>query len=135
MPSSTNQAADSTSRIGALEAVLHLPRTFKVASATLQDQRVGLLPKVMFIGSIALLIIVLLAPELGLDGVLAATGVGAIFDAIGLPIEGGFDWLAIAVAAVNLMKLFPTEIVNEHLASAKTKSKPTGPIVDSDPNR
>ena len=56
-----------------------------------------------------------LVPELGIDGFLAAIpGFGWIGDALGIPAEASLDWVAAAVAAFNLLKLFPAEIVGEH---------------------
>lgn len=105
----------------------------KVAGAVLHDKRVNFVPKAMFVGSIVFILAALLTPEALAEFVAVVPGVGDIIAALGIPIDGAIDWLAMGVAALNLMKLFPQEIVNEHFDAAVAKGKPTGPIVDADP--
>ncbi len=124
---------DIKSKINAFQAIGHLPRTLKVAGATLHDTRVKLLPKVMFIGSIAFILAALLTPEALAELVAVVPGLGDVIALIGIPVDGAIDWLALGIAALNLMKLFPQEIVNEHFDAAVAKGKPTGKVVDADP--
>ena len=139
MPTSTNSTNSTTqtsptSRLGAMSSIVHLPRTLKIASNVMKDARVSIMPKIMFIGGIVALLLALLAPETLADIAVAIPGVTAGLDLIGIPIEGAVDWLAIGIAALNLMKLFPQEVVNEHYDNAVAHSKPSGPIVDADPH-
>jgi len=128
--------ADIQSKINAFQAIAHLPRTLKVAGATLQDARVKLFPKIMFIGSMAFILAALLTPEALGELVAFVPGLGDVLAIIGIPVDGAIDWLALGIAALNLMKLFPQEIVNEHFDEAVAKNgKPTGHVVDADPVR
>ncbi len=137
MPTSsqqTNGASDAnvTSKINAYQAILHLPRTLKVAGGVLQDSRVNILPKALFIGSIVFVLAALLTPEALAEFVALVPGLGDLLAVAGIPIDGAIDWLALGVTALNMMKLFPQNIVNEHFDAAMAKGRPTGPIVDAD---
>ena len=126
--------AEIESKINAFQAITHLPRTLKVAGATLQDTRVKVLPKVMFVASIVFILAAILTPETLMESILAfIPGLGDLLAVIGIPVDGAIDWLALGIAALNLMKLFPQEIVNEHFDAAVAKGKPTGRVVDADP--
>ncbi len=136
MSTSSNQGSsgsDVNSKINAFQAIAHLPRTMKVAGAVLHDKRVSFVPKAMFVGSIAFILAALLTPEALAEFVAVVPGVGDIIAALGIPVDGAIDWLAMGIAALNLMRLFPQDIVNEHFDAAVAKGKPTGPIVDADP--
>jgi hypothetical protein len=87
----------------------------------------------MFVGSIVFILAALLTPEALAEFVAVVPGVGDIIAAIGIPVDGAIDWLAMGIAALNLMRLFPQEIVNEHFDAAVAKGKPTGTVVDADP--
>jgi len=101
--------------VNGLSLLFHIRKTFKLASAVLHDPRVPWAPKVAFLVSAGTLALVVLVPELGADGIMAAVpGLGWIGDALGIPAEASLDWVAAAVAAFNLLKLFPAEIVGEH---------------------
>ncbi|HZC04994.1 MAG TPA: hypothetical protein VE338_05075 [Ktedonobacterales bacterium] len=133
MPSSPSPDPTTTSKINAYQALAHLPRTLKVAGKTLQDSRVSVLPKMLFIGSVVFVLAALLTPEALAEFVAVVPGMGDIL-AIGfLPVDGAIDWMALGIVALNLMKLFPQEIVNEHFDNATAKSKPSGRVVDADP--
>ncbi len=122
------------SKINAYQAIAHLPRTIKVAGAVMRDKRVNFIPKTLFMGSIIAIIALVVAPETVIDNaMLLVPGLGELFNAIGIPVEAAGDWLALGIAALNLMRLFPQEIVNEHFDAAVAKGKPNGPVVDADP--
>jgi hypothetical protein len=94
---------------------LHFPKTAALATALLQDARVHWLPKLLFVGSIIALLIALFFPEAAAEVVgLGIPGVGWILDALGIPVDATIDWVVLAVAAFNLLRLFPREIVGEH---------------------
>lgn len=126
-------AADVTSKINAYQAIAHLPRTLKVAGAVMQDARVKFLPKALFIGSVAFVLAALLTPEALGEFIAFVPGIGDVLAIAGLPVDGAIDWLALGITALNLMKLFPQDIVNEHFDAAVAKGKPSGTIVDADP--
>jgi hypothetical protein len=116
-----------------MSSIVHLPRTFKVAGNVMKDARVSIMSKAMFIGGIVALLLALLAPETFLDVIVAIPGATAVLDLVGIPIEAAGDWIVLGIAALNLMKLFPQEVVNEHYDNVAGNSKPSGPIVDADP--
>ncbi len=138
MPTSSghdSSGGDTTSKINAFQAIAHLPRTLKVANATMHDTRVKILPKIMFIASIVFILAALLTPELLAETIALVPGIGDLLAVVGLPIDGAIDWLAIGVTALNMMKLFPQDIVNEHFDEVVAKGKPSGKIIDADPAR
>ncbi len=137
MPTSpnTDPQASAANRLGAVESIVHLPRTLKVAGNVLKDARVSILPKVMFVGGIVALLAALFTPEAFAELVNVIPGLGQLLGALEIPVDGAVDWIAIALAALNLMKLFPQDVVNEHYNSVVGRSKPSGPIVDADPPR
>ncbi|HLZ25102.1 MAG TPA: hypothetical protein VKQ30_23515 [Ktedonobacterales bacterium] len=96
--------------------ILHVRKTVALTAAVLNDARVHWLSKSLYIGSITVLLAALLFPESvgDLIAFFGIPGVGGIADIFGIPAEAGFDWVAFAVAAYNLLRLFPTEIVGEH---------------------
>lgn len=130
--SNTNTKGTATSRLGAMQSIVHLPRTLKVAGNVMKDTRVNILPKIMFVGGIVALLVALLTPEALVELVAFIPGLGDLLAVIGIPIDGAIDWLALGLAAFNLMKLFPQDVVNEHYDNAVAHAKPTGPIVDAD---
>jgi hypothetical protein len=135
MSTSTNSGPQATNkRPGAVSSVVHLPRTFKVAGAVMQDARVSIFPKIMFVAGIVALLAALLTPEALAEFVNAVPVVGQLLGALEIPVDGAIDWLALGLAAFNLLKLFPQDIVSEHLDNATQHSKPSGPVVDADPS-
>lgn len=139
MSTSTNPNTQSppASNISRFQAITHLPRMFKTAGAVMQDSRVSILPKLGFVAGIGALLLLLVAPEAAADIIAVIPGATAVLDLIGVPVEGAVDWLALGLAAFNLMKLFPQDIVNEHydeVAGKPTTPLTTGPVVDADPN-
>lgn len=140
MSTTTNSTAGANdvggaSKINAYQALAHLPRTLKVAGRVLRDSRVQFLPKALFIGSIAFILAALITPEALAELVAVIPGLGDVLALGFLPVDGAIDWMALGLLALNLMKMFPQEIVNEHFDNIVTKGKPTGPIVESDPAR
>ena len=138
MPTSTNtetDTQDTTKRMSAVSSIIHLPRTFKVAGNVMKDARVNIMPKIMFVGGIAALLAALLTPEAFAEVVNFIPGMGQLLGALEIPVDGAVDWIALGLAALNLMKLFPQDVVNEHYDNVVGHSKPTGPIVDADPHR
>jgi hypothetical protein len=95
------------------DILFHLPRTFRLVGALVKDGRVSAVRKVGFFLCLALLVAILAFPdtldELGLSIVLPLIGT-----ILGIPLDAGFDWLAFALVSVSLLRLFPSEIVNEH---------------------
>ncbi|HEX8731857.1 MAG TPA: hypothetical protein VF725_07320 [Ktedonobacterales bacterium] len=126
---------NDASKINAYQALAHLPRTLKVAGRVLRDSRVQFVPKALFIGSIAFVLAALITPEALAELVAVVPGLGDILALGFLPVDGTIDWIALGLLALNLMKMFPQDIVNEHFDNIVAKGKPTGPVVESDPVR
>ncbi len=134
MPTSTNtDTQTATKRMGAMASIIHLPRTFKVAGNVMKDERVNIMPKIMFVGGIVALLAALLTPEAFAEAINLIPGLGQLLGVLEIPVDGAVDWIALGIAALNLMKLFPQDVVNEHYDNVTGHSKPTGPIVDADP--
>jgi hypothetical protein len=97
-----------------LTMIVHIGKTFRLAGAILRDPRVSIFRKLLFVLSIAVLLVALIAPDTigGLLSEFVIPIVGPAF--LGLPADISFDWIAVAVAAYNLMRVFPAEIVAEH---------------------
>ena len=122
MPTSTRTNADSTTSTGTsqstprfLALLTHIPKTIGLTTAVLQDARVHWFPKLVFLGSLATLLLALLFPETASEIIgLGIPGVGWTLDVLGLPVDASIDWIALSVAAFNLLRLFPTDIVGEH---------------------
>jgi hypothetical protein len=114
MPQSTTTGGTqkATSGVNPLSMLLHLGKTFALTGAVLSDRRVSWLPKVAFLGLIGALVAGLIFPEMAVDvlGVIPTAGL----DLLGIPAEAGIDWVVFGVAAFNLLKLFPADIVGEH---------------------
>lgn len=108
--------AGSTTKPSPFSLLFHVGKTSALVGSVLQDTRVSWVAKSLFVTCITALLAAIILPELGIDtGVfLALPGVGAVLDALGLPVDATFDWAVFAVAAFNLLKLFPAEIVGEH---------------------
>jgi hypothetical protein len=92
--------------------LLHIHKTYTLIRAVLADARVHWLSKAVFLSCIGAMLLVLLGGDL-MAGV-AESVVPLIGPAVGLPVDASLDWVAFAVVAFNLLKLFPTEIVGEH---------------------
>lgn len=105
----------STGKPNPFALIFHIGKTSALVGSVLHDGRVSWLPKTVFLTCVTALLAAIILPEFGID--LFALGVpviGPIFDALGLPVDASFDWVAFTVAAFNLLKLFPAEIVGEH---------------------
>src|SRR5262245_29247677 len=101
--------------VNGLALFFHLRKTVALTEAVLKDSRVHWVPKVAFVTGVGTLLLALVFPELIADLIaLDIPGIGWAFDALGLPTEFAIDWVVVSVAAFNLLKLFPAEIVGEH---------------------
>lgn len=119
MPASTANSGPTTQgNVKPTSLLFHLGKTSALVTAIMQDARVHWLPKVFFFGALGALLLALLFPEsiADLGGVFTPV-IGWAFDAIGIPAEATLDWAVLGVAAFNLLKLFPKEIVGEHYDS------------------
>jgi hypothetical protein len=115
MPSSSNTQTPSQGNVKPASLLFHLGKTSALVSAIMQDARVHWLPKFFFFGALGALLLALLFPESAAEIFgLGIPGVGWALDALGLPVDATIDWAVLGVAAFNLLKLFPKEVVGEH---------------------
>lgn len=108
-------AKDSYSLPNPIAMLFHLAKTFALTGSLLSDQRVHPARKAVFITVMG----VLIAAALGVDA--AGEVVTNLFPIVGqfvglgeLPVDAVVDWVVVSVAAFNLLKLFPAELVGEH---------------------
>lgn len=95
--------------------LFHMAKTFALTGSLLADERVHPARKAVFVTIMG----VLIAAVLGVDA--AGEVVTNLFPIVGqfvglgeLPVDAVVDWVFVSVAAFNLLKLFPTELVGEH---------------------
>ncbi len=92
---------------------LHGGKTFKFIGALVTDPRIPLWRKVLFFGSIAALLLVLLFPDV-INETFMSTVLPLLGTVLGVPIDAGFDWVAFALVVVSLLRFFPAPLVAEH---------------------
>ena len=116
MPSSATNAQPTTqSTVRQASLLFHMGKTAALVNAIMKDARVHWLPKFFFFGVLGALLLALLFPESAAEIIgLGIPGIGWGLDAIGIPVDATVDWAVLGVAAFNLLKLFPKEVVGEH---------------------
>lgn len=116
--SATNSQPTTTKTVRQASLLFHLGKTAALIAAIMKDVRVHWLPKLFFFGVLGALLLALLFPESAAELFgLGIPGIGWAFDALGIPIDATIDWAVLGVAAFNLLKLFPKEVVGEHYDS------------------
>ena len=95
------------------EIFFHSIKTLKLIGALFRDPRIVAFRKALFVLAVVVLVVILFFPdvvgELGLSAALPIVGT-----ILGIPIDGSVDWAAFALLAVNLLRIFPADIVAEH---------------------
>lgn len=96
-----------------LDIFFHSFKTARLIGSLFKDQRISVFRKAFFVLTIVVLLAILIFPdalgELGLSAVLPLVGT-----ALGIPIDAGFDWAVFALVVVNLLRVFPANLVAEH---------------------
>lgn len=92
---------------------LHFIKTGKLIDALYRDRRVALWRKIAFLVVIIAMLVVLLFPDF-FDEVFLSVVLPFLGTLLGIPIDAGFDWMAFALLSVNLLRIFPAEILSEH---------------------
>jgi hypothetical protein len=96
-----------------LDVFFHSFKTVRLIGALFKDRRISVVRKTFFVVSIVVLLALLAFPdalgELGLSVVLPVVGT-----ILGIPIDAGFDWAVFALLLVNLLRIFPADMVTEH---------------------
>ena len=96
-----------------LDIFFHAFKTLKLVKALIADRRIAVYRKVLFFGTLGGLLAILLFPDL-LGETVLSTILPLIGTVAGVPIDAGFDWMAFALVAVNMLRYFPADIVAEH---------------------
>jgi hypothetical protein len=96
-----------------LEIFLHIIKTGKLIAALFKDRRVSVVRKALFVIAVAALLAVLFFPDL-IDETFLSVVLPVVGTVLGVPLDAGVDWMAFALLAVNLLRIFPPEIVAEH---------------------
>jgi hypothetical protein len=91
----------------------HVFKTGNLIGSLVRDHRVSIGRKVGFFVAVAALAAILLFPDI-LDEIGLTFALPLLGTILGIPIDAGFDWVAFALVAVSLLKIFPKEIVGEH---------------------
>jgi hypothetical protein len=109
---------DRPYRPNPLAMAVHLFRTLSLGGSLLGDRRIHPLRKVVFVTMLGVVIAAALgvdvAGEIITQGLNIIPGLGALLGIGELPVDAVVDWLVVAVVAFNLLKLFPSRIVDEH---------------------
>lgn len=108
-----NQLARKLAHPKRLDIFLHGFKTVKLIKALMIDRRVSVFKKVLFVGSIAAIVAILLFPD-AINETILSTVLPLVGTILGVPLDAGFDWIAFTLVAVNLLRYFPAEIVSEH---------------------
>jgi hypothetical protein len=104
-------APTTAARPNPFQLLFHVGKTTRLAGALLTDRHITIYRKFLFLGSILILLLALLAPETIGEAVstfLPLLGVAEI------PADAALDWIAVTVAAYNLLRVFPEEVVAFH---------------------
>ncbi len=109
----SSQFPEKLSRPRRFALLLHAIKTFKLIGALLKDRRVPFARKTLFFGSLLFILALLFIPDAFGEAFLSVVLplVGTI---LGIPLDAGFDWIALAFALVSLLRVFPPELVSEH---------------------
>ncbi|MEO7020818.1 MAG: hypothetical protein ABI234_11760 [Ktedonobacteraceae bacterium] len=91
----------------------HFIKTGKLIGALNRDRRIAIWRKIAFWVAIIALLALLFFPDFFEEAVLSVIlpFVGTI---LGIPLDAGFDWTAFALVSVNLLRIFPNDLVGEH---------------------
>ncbi|MBX5450363.1 hypothetical protein [Thermogemmatispora sp.] len=95
-----------------LDLLFHLGKTVRLIAYLLRHKQVGLWRKLFFVGSCGALIILLLFPD-ALGEVISSAVLPVVGTILGVPLDAGFDWLTLALVLATLLRIFPTEVVEE----------------------
>jgi hypothetical protein len=112
---SPNPTATPTipARPNPFQLLFHIGKTVRLSGALLADGHISIFRKILFVGSLFVLVLALLAPEtVGA----AVTSILPLLGIAELPADAALDWVVVAVAAYNLLRVFPDEVVADHYA-------------------
>lgn len=98
------------------EIFFHPVRSVCFVKALLKDPRIHASRKVAFIGLIVLMLAMLFFPDVIEESILSAI-LPVLGSILGVPLDLSLNWTSFALLSVTLLRVFPSEIVNEHYAT------------------
>jgi hypothetical protein len=99
---------------------LHLPYTLRLISRCWRDPRTPAINKLLFMAITSGLLALVLLPEFGADvAALAVPVAGEMFDLVGIPFEGIFDWTFVIMVLPLLLNFFPAAVRADHVWELK----------------
>jgi hypothetical protein len=101
------------SRPRRFDIFFHAGKTLRLIGRLMLDRRVPIVNKFFFLATLAFLLILLFFPDLLGETILSAV-LPVVGTVIGVPIDAGFDWMAFALLLVNMLRVFPADLVAEH---------------------
>jgi len=113
MPGTRYRSRVTSWRPSALALICHIPRSLRLQWALLRDPRITALRKLLYLTALAILLLLLFVPDI-LGEALSDLMLPVIGLFTGIPVDAAFDWVALMLLAVNLLRLFPTAVVAEH---------------------
>jgi hypothetical protein len=105
--------AQVQARPNPFQLLFHVGKTARLAGALLADPRITIFRKLLFIGSLLVLALALIAPDT-IGALVSEFIIPVVGPVIDIPADAALDWVAIAVAAYNLLRVFPEEVVSMH---------------------
>lgn len=113
-----NPNATTYSAPNPVSMFFHMFKTFSLTGSVLGDARVHPVRKMAFVTVLGTLILAALgvegAAELVTQVLNVIPGLGLVIGAGEVPVDFVVDWTLVTVAAFNLLRLFPADIVGEH---------------------
>ena len=113
MQQTTQRTQEATHRPSNFALFFHAFKTLHLVYALLIDRRIPILRKAAFLLPIGFLLVLLIFPD-ALNEAFLSTVLPILGTILGIPIDAGFDWIALALAAMALLRLFPAEVMDEH---------------------
>ncbi|HKD74071.1 MAG TPA: hypothetical protein VKB76_01195 [Ktedonobacterales bacterium] len=115
------------------QLLIHVGKTARLAGALMGDRRISIFRKIFFLGTILAMIVVLLAGDAASE--LVSNVLPLIGPALDIPADATLDWVVLAVASYNLLKVFPPQIVSEHYDRLFRTTPRTTVVPASQPRR
>jgi hypothetical protein len=109
----STQRAQTFSRPSKFSMFFHAIKTLNLMRLLLIDGRIPVVRKAFFLLPIMALVLLLIFPD-ALNEAFLSTVLPIVGTLLGVPIDAGFDWIAFGFVALNLLRIFPDEIVAEH---------------------
>jgi hypothetical protein len=104
------------------EVFFHPVRSVCFIKALMLDPRIHASRKVVFVTLIMAMLAVMLFPGVIEESVLSAV-LPVLGSILGIPLDLTLNWTSFALLSVTLLRVFPSQIVNEHYLALVKSSK------------